>query len=85
MGFYFKQLDNGKTRFLVDLTGIEAKLGGFPLGRYLEIEAIVYEEATGKEEANKDSSVIFADSPFYFKFTSTKKSYRPGIEYSLKV
>lgn len=82
---FCSQLENGQTRFQVNISRVVQILGSFPSEKYLEIEAIVFESATGKEERNKDNSVIFADSPFLFKLTNSKKSYRPGLTYMLKV
>lgn len=82
---FCSQLENGQTRFQVNISRVVEILGSFPSEKYLEIEAIVFESATGKEERNKDNSVIFADSPFFFKLTNSKKSYRPGLTYMLKV
>lgn len=81
----FFQLFNGRHTFNINVESILAAMGQFPTGQYLEVEANVYESATGNEESMVDNSVIFADQPVYFKLSRSKRSYRPGIEYILKV
>jgi len=69
----------------VTIATIQDTLGYFPSGKYLEVEANVYEGVTGKEEVASNTDTIFADAPYYFSIARSKLSYHPGIPYNLKV
>lgn len=82
-------MQNGQTRFNITTHNIlnsEAMKGmEFPAGARLMVTATVVESATGKEEATYSDSTIFAAVPFVFKFSRSKKYYRPSMEYTFKV
>nr|KAG5700006.1 hypothetical protein BaRGS_001825 [Batillaria attramentaria] len=57
----------------------------FPNGGKLHMEAAVTEYASGKVERSRDSSVVFAESPYTIKFTRSSRRFKPGLTYSLKI
>jgi hypothetical protein len=57
----------------------------FPSNNRLEVIAMVYESATGKEESRSHDGTIFTMNPYVFKFTKSKLNFRPDYEYYLKV
>ncbi|XP_060569312.1 venom factor-like [Ruditapes philippinarum] len=57
----------------------------FPSGKRLEVITIVYESATGNEEARSHEDTIFTMNPYIYEFTKSKQFFRPELEYYLKV
>lgn len=57
----------------------------FPDRCRLEIVATVFESATGKEESSTHDGTMFAIDGYIFKMTRSKKNFRPGWEYLVKV
>jgi hypothetical protein len=72
--------------FSVNIVGSEElrKLQ-YPDGGRLVAIATVFESATGKEENMYNDETVFAREPFIFKFTRSKRFFRPGMGYYLKV
>lgn len=64
---------------------VERIYGGFPSNQYLEVNATVVEIVTSKEEGAVDSSLKFSDHAVYLDFSSSRKTFRPSIDYTLKV
>ncbi|XP_053373562.1 venom factor-like [Mercenaria mercenaria] len=84
-----KSLENGIGEFSVNISDIFATdaLAGkdFPDGSRLLVVATVFESATGKEESSFHDDTVFATKPYIFKFTRSKRHFRPGMEYFVKV
>jgi hypothetical protein len=57
----------------------------FPTGKRLEVIAMVYESATGNEEAGSHDGTIFTINPYVFVFTKSKQYFKPDFHYYLKV
>ncbi|XP_060597411.1 complement C3-like [Ruditapes philippinarum] len=81
-----KELERGMAEFSVNIVGSEElrKLQ-YPDGGRLVAIATVFESATGKEENMYNDETVFAREPFIFKFTRSKRFFRPGMGYYLKV
>ncbi|XP_060561336.1 complement C5-like [Ruditapes philippinarum] len=85
----FDQFEGSVTEFNIKVDDILnsplLKDKPFPSNKRLEVIAMVYENATGKEEARSHDGTIFTINPYVFKFTKSKMNFRPNYEYYLKV
>ncbi|XP_052774666.1 complement C3-like [Mya arenaria] len=81
-----KNLINGLTEFTINVRALKNARGMyFPENARLLLEADVIEDATGKEEIASEDFLVFTKTPFRFDFSRSKKTFRTGMIYHLKI
>ncbi|XP_060581763.1 venom factor-like [Ruditapes philippinarum] len=84
-----KDLEQGIAEFSIKIGdnfgSEEEKKELFPDGSRLLVIATVFESATGKEESTFNDATVFARQLYIFKFTRSKRYFRPGMKYFAKV
>lgn len=85
--FLFWKLRNGEAAVEIstDLLKNHLKIGWFPDGKRLFIEAKVIEQATGHEEKALDSTTYFTNTPLKISFRRSSKFFKPGVPFEVKV
>nr|QVN30053.1 complement component 3 [Pinctada fucata] len=84
---YKKPLQNGSASFEVDMAEVGKGLESFwfPDGAKLFIEAEVLETTSGRKERAMDMSIVFVEQPFVLSADDSKKFFKPGLTYELKI